>query len=519
MPGALAAEFRHTRCDGCLEGTRKGVLNKIELWTKDFNNHPIFWLNGLAGTGKTAIAQTIAERMFKDGRLGASFFCSRNPGYPDDPSFIFPILAVQLARRYPEIQSILVPLLRSNPEISRGSLYDQMNQMVVGPLRASDISTVIIIDALDRCGNSEDASATLSAIGQLASQIPKVKFFLTSRPEPRIWEGFRLPPLVEATDVFVLHDVEPSIVNDDIRLFLERSCMQLVRRRDVPEDWLTTERLDLLCGQAEGLFFYAAATVKFIDSSTSKQRLDRLLEPPESSSLVGKTKVKPLITLDPLYGSILREAFGLSESRGDSAVRLVLGTVALAASPVSPSTITALLGLCIEKVFSVLLPAYSLFILQEDIDRPIRPFHKSFPDFIVDPTRCTNPRFRVSPLRHHPKLLIGCLGLMARRLEKNMCKLPDGVSNSEVDDLQERAERYIDPALRYACESWYKHIVYDYTAPITGTVCPLQRFLGKSFLFWLEVLSILGGVGSAVAALESAKEWLTKVCLVSGPNN
>jgi len=36
----------------------------------------IFWLNGLAGTGKSTIAQTFAEMAFADGKLGASFFCS-----------------------------------------------------------------------------------------------------------------------------------------------------------------------------------------------------------------------------------------------------------------------------------------------------------------------------------------------------------------------------------------------------------------------------------------------------------
>ena len=31
----------------------------------------VFWLNGLAGTGKPTIAQTFAEMTFADGQLGA----------------------------------------------------------------------------------------------------------------------------------------------------------------------------------------------------------------------------------------------------------------------------------------------------------------------------------------------------------------------------------------------------------------------------------------------------------------
>ena len=83
-----------------MKGTRGAVLDKIELWTKDFDRSPIYWLNGLAGTGKTTITQTIAERVFANGQLGASFFCSRDFLDRSNLQFIFPTLAVQLARKY-----------------------------------------------------------------------------------------------------------------------------------------------------------------------------------------------------------------------------------------------------------------------------------------------------------------------------------------------------------------------------------------------------------------------------------
>ena len=72
---AQAAEHCHGGCKGCLKGTCRAVLDEIELWTTDFDKPPVYWLNGLAGTGKSTIAQTTTERAFADGRLGASF-CS-----------------------------------------------------------------------------------------------------------------------------------------------------------------------------------------------------------------------------------------------------------------------------------------------------------------------------------------------------------------------------------------------------------------------------------------------------------
>ena len=75
---AKGAEYQHGSRKGCLKGTRGAILEKIELWARDSGSSPVYWLNGLAGTGKSTIAQTIAERMFANGQLGASFFCSRD---------------------------------------------------------------------------------------------------------------------------------------------------------------------------------------------------------------------------------------------------------------------------------------------------------------------------------------------------------------------------------------------------------------------------------------------------------
>ena len=76
-----------------------------------------------------------------------------------------------------------------------------MVKLIVRPLKKADVSTVIIIDALDECEDEEYTSASLSVLEQFVSQIPKVKFFLISRPDPRIQRGFCLPLLVKATEV------------------------------------------------------------------------------------------------------------------------------------------------------------------------------------------------------------------------------------------------------------------------------------------------------------------------------
>ena len=383
-----------------------------------------------------------------------------------------------------------------------------MKKLIVQPLAESAVSTVIVIDALDECRDREPASAILSVLGQLVAEVPTVKFLITGRPESRIQEGFRLPPLIEATDIFVLHKVEPGQVSNDIRLFFTHGFSELKRRYRGLEDWPTKEEVDLLCERAGGLFVHAMATIRFIDHiiNSPKKQLNRLLQSQGSGTLEGKTEFKDKVTLDSLYTSILEEAFGGDDLENDPRIRSILGAVVLATNPLSPSAIATLLGFELGEAYRILSLIHSLLILQEDIDEPVRPFHKSFPDFVVDPARYASQRFRVCPPDQHTELLVGCLAVMNRELERNMCELPDGAINSEVPSLKEKIEEHISEALEYACRSWHKHLV----GAIPAHVVPiLHEFLEKKFLFWLEVLSILGAAREAIDALEATTrcEW------------
>ena len=509
---ATGAGYQHGDRKGCLRGTRETVLNEIESWTEDFDESPVFWLNGLAGTGKSTIAQTVSEWLFADGLLGASFFCSRDFKDRSDLHFIFPTLAFQLAHKYPEFRSILVPLLRSNPDIVHESLYSQMWKLIVKPLKSADVSTVIVIDALDECTDDEPQSSILSVMGRLAEDIPKAKFFITGRPEPRINSGFRLPLLKALTNIFILHDVRPDLIDNDIRLFLRHEFLELAQRRRLGK-WPSDEHIDLLCRRAAGLFVYAVATVKFLDSGVHlpTRRLAVILGLPECTAPEGKTQFKPKTTLDSLYASILQTAFGEEDPEVDSKVRFTLGAVILVANPLPPSGIAELIGLAPEEVILFLTLVQSLLTVDEDFSQPVKAFHKSFPDFITDPSRCVDPRFYISPGDIQLEIATSCLRIMTRGLEQNILSLPDYALNSEVKDLQTRIDDRVSIGLRYACRSWHIHLT-KVTRGVESITPDLCFFLKRKFLAWLEVMSVLGTVRGSVTALEELMSWLQEVC-------
>ena len=510
---AHGAGYRHGNRNGCLKKTRENVLNEIEKWTEDSEMSPVFWLNGLAGTGKSTIAQTVAERLFADGRLGASFFCSRGVEDRSDLQLIFPTLAFQLAQMYPHFRSSLIPFLQSNPDIVHESLQDQMQRLLIQPLLSAGISTVIVIDALDECKDEDSESAILLVLGMLVSDIPRVKFFVTSRPEAYISSGFRGSLLKDSTHIFILHEVEPCIIDNDIRHFFKLELSRLPHKGRSVDDWPTEEHLDSLCRRAAGFFVYAVATVNFLKHKFKRpsDRLDIIMRSPENTAHEGKAELKSYTSLDSLYTSILQEAFRKNDAEDDAMVRSVLSAVVLAVNPLSPSAVAKLMGFECDIVLYLLESIQSILALCDDVDHPAHPFHKSFPDFITDSGRCTNTRFYISP-DYHTELVLCCLRLMDESLEKNMCSIPDYVLNSEVDDLPTRIEENgIRGALEYACRSWYKHLIVtrDRAADV---VFSLRGFLERKFLFWLEVLSVLGAVGDAARALNTTITWLTEVC-------
>ena len=507
---------------GCLRGTRKDVLWEIERWLMDERDQRVFWLNGLAGTGKSTIAQTFAETAFADKKLGASFFCSRDFEDRNNLRMILPTLAFQLAYQYPSFRKELLRTLKASPHVGRESLCSQMEKVIVAPLKTTSIPTLIIIDALDECKDEEPASAILSILSRYMDQIPNVKFFITGRPEPRIRSGFRLAALRPITEVFKLHDVERSSVDTDIKLFFNTRLTEIAKHRsdgDLPEEWPSPSDITLLCKKAAGLFIYASTVVKFVASQNHQpsERLALLVSFPQNTDHEGGSGI------DALYAEVLTQAFrdvGFENTKADNhgeyqRLRAVVGAVLLVFNPLSMKTLSDLLsGFGKPSDISTRLRSFhSLLLVPESIEGPIRAFHKSFPDFLTDPERCKDKRFYVDPSVHHIELLFLCLTLMKKRLKKNICNLNDYAVLSEVGDLSDHRKSYIGNALEYACRFWTRHLL---GSPKSGPDArrvqkAVDEFFATYLLFWIEVLIVLGNLDVGVHAISEIRQWYTSV--------
>lgn len=126
LPHAIKASFnsytkRHDPT--CLPNTRVDLLHKIHSWADGQDERIIFWLSGLAGTGKLTIARTVADTQSQRGRLGASFFFSRGGGDVGHAGKFVTSLACQLVGNIRPLRQHIYNIIREYNNIISQSLY------------------------------------------------------------------------------------------------------------------------------------------------------------------------------------------------------------------------------------------------------------------------------------------------------------------------------------------------------------------------------------------------------------
>jgi hypothetical protein len=431
---------------------------------------------------------------------------------------IFPTLAFQLACRYSGFRNELLQVLRTSPDLGRESLCSQMEKFIVGPLKATRTSTVIVIDALDECRDEEPASAVLSVLSRYVGQIPDVKFFITGRPESRILSGFRLAALRPMTKIFKLHDIERSLVDGDIGLFIRGRLANVAKTQgdcDLTEEWPSSSDVDILCKKAAGLFIYASTVVKFVSSQHHQpsKRLALLI------SLLQDTTHEGASSTDHLYTEVLRQPFysvdfdnlGSDDQEVYHRSRSVVGAVLFMFDPLPMGVLSCILGA--SGIPTALRSLHPFLLVPSSGADPIRVLHESFSDFLTDPGRCKDARFFINPSVHHQEILLSCLDLMKQRLKRNICDLDEYAPLEKVEDLPARRKALIGDALEYACRFWARHLA---RTPSSGRhVEEVRRaidgFFTTRLLFWVEVLVVMGSLDIGLYAMSCIREWYISV--------
>jgi hypothetical protein len=202
----------------CTPGTRVSILSDLLAWVGASDSPCVFWLNGLAGTGKSTIARTFCDRSNDQGLLGASFFISRDQQERRDASNMVRTIAHQLAVRWRPVSDALCATLRESPVSTARSLQEQIVDFIIIPARElpGNASFVIVIDALDEALSDflgRPGGDLLLLLGRQLLQLSgRVRLFITSRNEIPILQMFQ--ELSAASHKAVkLHDLDKAVVH------------------------------------------------------------------------------------------------------------------------------------------------------------------------------------------------------------------------------------------------------------------------------------------------------------------
>jgi hypothetical protein len=281
------------------------------IWGREYRDALIMWLYGPAGAGKSAIAQSIAEKCHEIGLLLTTFF-SKSDGSRNCSQHLVPTLAYQVALLIPETRECISAAILHDPLVFTKSLPTQIELLLIGPLRPlinsgyfSDPNShrLIIIDGLDECRDSKGQQKIVEQISNalMVQNVPLI-FLVASRPEAHVSLTFNLPAqAIVLTRIGLDGHYKPI---EDIRVYLDDSFKHIrythPRKDFIPKSWPSANQVNILVDKASGQFIYAATVVKYIDP-LQHSPIDRLevilgLHPPHND--------RPFAELDALYTEI-----------------------------------------------------------------------------------------------------------------------------------------------------------------------------------------------------------------------
>ncbi|KAF2186301.1 hypothetical protein K469DRAFT_664193 [Zopfia rhizophila CBS 207.26] len=500
----------------CLPNTRVNLLQEIYNWADRQDERCIFWLNGLAGTGKSTIARTVARRYFEQGRLGASFFFLRGGGDVSHAGKFVPSIALQLAHNVPAFYQHICAAIMKRTNITSQSLRDQWYQLVLHPLskqggNGCQSSCILVVDALDECDDDNNIQIILQLLAETRSlETVQLRVFLTSRPEIPIRYGFCQISDEQHQD-FVLHNISPSIVDHDISIFLEYNLKLIGQQDCLDVGWPGLKVVRTLVQSASGLFIWAATACRFIrEGLFADERLRTLLDGGSSAATATPEGHLNGIYITVLQNSVRPSFMEQEKERFYSILRDILGSIVALFSPLSVESLSRLLPIATQRVDRMLKDLHAIFDIPADKTQPLRLHHPSFRDFLLDRERCRDPNFWVDAKQAHQKLAKSCIQLMSSSLKEDICGVDaPGVLVTDIESS--RVQRCLSSEVQYACLYWIQHLQKS-----GAQLCDndqVHQFLKVHLLHWLEALSWMRKVSKGIYAINSLESIaLTSDC-------
>ena len=131
----------------------------------------IFLIQGHRGVGKTALVQSIAERLQRENRKSyACFFFKQGMVGCDNLKQLFSTLAYQLAINTTDLREHIGQAMIEDPALPKKCPATQLQRLIIDPFKfllTSHPSPILIIDGLNECEEEKSQDLCLALISQL----------------------------------------------------------------------------------------------------------------------------------------------------------------------------------------------------------------------------------------------------------------------------------------------------------------------------------------------------------------
>lgn len=497
--GAFYDSYINQHEDFCLPNTRTELQQRILKWAES-DDEFIFWLNGMAGTGKSTIARTVAQSFEKHRLLGASFFFKRGEADRGNAKYLISTITRQLVTRQRRLGPDVLNAIKNDPNIAYKSLSEQCEKLLCQPLVKLHLDQptiiVIVIDALDECDGEDDIRVILRLLFKMQEiKSVRLRVFLTSRPELPIRLGFEQD---NNHQDLVLHALPAPVVEHDIRVFLEYKLLKIQHERSLPPEWPGKDDVTRLVEMAVPLFIVAATACRFIKEGTHpKKRLQKFLEFQATTTATQMDKIY-LPVLNQLKDNDITESKELVQEFQD-----IVGVIILLATPLSIESLSQLLQISADDISELLDPLHSVLSVPSSREAPVRILHLSFRDYLL----ITESPFHVNEQQTHGKIASHCLQLMEARLKHNICGLESyGIQRKDINP--QIINQHLPADLQYCCRYWVYHLKQS-----QGRISESEilSFLRKRFLHWLEALALIGSISETMEMIDILKSsiWVS----------
>ncbi|KAJ7801301.1 hypothetical protein B0H14DRAFT_2464872, partial [Mycena olivaceomarginata] len=265
---------------------------------------PICWLHGPAGAGKSAIMQTLCQRLQDAGRLGGAFFFKRGHATRGNPKVLFATLAYQLAEHNRDLRPLISQIVEDNSSVVARQMEVQLHQLIVKPCQSlpNSLPLILLIDGLDECDTHDSQVEILHLIQITVCLHPsKFRFLIASRPEAHICETFDNPSFDKILNSINVHQSFMDVRKYFNDQFARIHCEHQHTMAHIPAPWPPANVVESLVEKSSGYFVYASTIIRFIDDKNFRPT-ERLVA---VSSLTPADSEAPFEALDQLYIQIL----------------------------------------------------------------------------------------------------------------------------------------------------------------------------------------------------------------------